>query len=61
MALAKEGDFDSQIVLTEEVKIELKWWVQDLHLNNGRTVLTSQSQLLIISDASLEGWEIIWN
>lgn len=61
MALAKEGDFDSQIVLTEEVKIELKWWVQDLHLNNGRTVLTSQSQLLIISDASLEGWETIWN
>ena len=43
------------MVLAEEVKTELNRWVQNLHLNNERTILALffQDQLSIISDAAL--------
>ena len=41
------------MVLAEEVKTELNCWVQNLHLNNERTILAFQDQLSIMSDAAL--------
>ena len=56
LELSVAGNYSSEIKLSDEVKAELQWWVQNLHLNNGRSVISYPPQLLIASDASLEGW-----
>ena len=54
--LSRAGIYSSGMKLSDEVKTELQWWVQNLHLSNGRSVISYPSQLIIASDASLEGW-----
>ena len=49
------GIYSSGIKLSEELKTELQWWVQNLHLNNGRSVISYHPQLILASDASIEG------
>ena len=49
-------NYDSSIVLTEEVRGELDWWCQNLHLSNGRSLIATIPQLVISSDASTQGW-----
>ena len=56
LELSVAGNYSSEIKLSDEVKTELQWWIQNLHLNNGRSVISYPPQLLITSDASLEGW-----
>ena len=56
LELSVAGNYSSEIKLSDEVKTELQWWVQNLHLDNGRSVISYPPQLLITSDASLEGW-----
>ena len=41
--------FDSMIVLTEEARKELQWWVENLQLTKGKTLINS-----ISANASLE-------
>ena len=53
-----EENDSSEIKLSDEVRTELKWWVQNLPLNNGRSVIFYPPpliKLIIASDASLEG------
>ena len=38
-----------------EVKAKLDWWVQNLHLTNGKSIIPASHQLIIASDASLKG------
>ena len=45
------------IVLTEEARKELQWWVENLQLTKGKTLINLQPQITISTDASLEGWE----
>ena len=54
--LAITKNFDSMIVLTEEARKELQWWVENLQLTKGKTLINSQPQITISTDASLEGW-----
>ena len=54
--LSGAGIYSLGMKLSDEVKTELQWWVQNLHLSNGRSVISYPSQLIIASDASLEGW-----
>ena len=42
--------------LSEEVRAELNWFVENIHLNYGKTLLSNPPQLIIASDASLKGW-----
>ena len=35
---------------------ELIWWVNNLKLSNGRSLVNSKPQIIITSDASLKGW-----
>ena len=56
LELSVGGNYSSEIRLSEGVKTELQWLVQILHLNNGRSVISYSPQLIIASDASLEGW-----
>ena len=43
------------IVLTEEARKELEWWVENLQLTKGKTLINPQPQITISTDASLEG------
>ena len=54
--LASSQNYDSLVTLTEEVKEELDWWCQNLLLSNGRSLVQASPQLVIASDASLQGW-----
>lgn len=51
------GDYDSMVVLSEEAKIELKWW-RDHILTAYNFIDTSHGDptFVIFSDASLTGW-----
>ena len=54
--LASKGNFETSLTLTQEVRKELEWWIQNLHLSNGKALLALPPQLVITSDASLQGW-----
>ena len=56
LELSVAGNYSSEIKLSNEVKTELQWWVQNHDLNNERSVISYPPQLLVDSDASLEGW-----
>ena len=49
-------NFNSMIVLTEKSRKELQWWVGKLQLIKGKTLINSQPQITVSTDASLEGW-----
>lgn len=51
-----DRDYNSVIELTEKVKAELNWWVQNIHLNKGRTLIPNPPQLIKVSDVSLKSW-----
>ena len=54
------GNYSSEIKLSDQLKTELQWWVQNFHLNNRRSVISYPPQLLIASDVSLEGWGVFF-
>ena len=45
--LSKEENYDSLMTLTEEVKEELKWWMQNLHLTKENTLVSTLIQPVI--------------
>ena len=49
-----ERDYNSQIELTDDLKVELNWWVQTINLNKVKTLIPDPLQLIIASDASLK-------
>ena len=34
-----ERDYNSQIELTDDLKVELNWWVQTINLNKVKTLI----------------------
>lgn len=36
---------------------ELNWWIQNLNLYNGKSVIIPQAQIIISLDALSKGWE----
>ena len=53
--VAITNNFDSMIVFTEEARKELQWWVENLQLTKGQTLINSQPLITISTDVSLEG------
>ena len=49
------GNFAATIPLTEECRVDLKWWVDNI-LSVKRDILLSPPQFTVESDASLKGW-----
>ena len=45
-----------EIVLNENSKIKLKWWIQNLELCNGWASIQPPAEVLIQADASTKGW-----
>ena len=46
--------------MTTEVKIKLNWCVQKLHYTKQKSIISAPSQLIIASNASLEGWGALY-
>ena len=53
----KESHSNQQkIVLDHQSKTELLWWITNLDLCNGRSLIQPPAQVLIQTDASTKGW-----
>ena len=44
-----------RVCLSQEAKKELIWWVRNLKMSNGRSLVNSEPQIIIASDASIKG------
>ncbi len=44
------------VTLTQEARIDIQWWVHNLILSNGKSIIPPCPDLSIYSDASLKGW-----
>lgn len=45
------------MIISEESKREINWWIKTLKDYNGKIIRPSAPQIYIESDASLIGWE----
>jgi len=45
--LPKEGSYNSLLTLSSQGRLEIEWWIKNLALNNGRTLLKSSPELII--------------
>ena len=48
--------YERMITLSPLSRAEIEWWIHNLQLNNGRSLVWKPPQLVIKSDASKEGW-----
>lgn len=55
-ALRETQDYNHPCRLSPEAKQDLTWWIHSLHQHNGRSIIPPTAELIITSDASLEGW-----
>ena len=55
-SLSEKLSYLEKIVLNENSKIELKWWVQNLELCNGPALIQPPAEVLMQTDASTKGW-----
>ena len=54
--LISHNSFEEKVELSVEARKELLWWKENLILCNGRSLISSPPQIIISSDASLQGW-----
>ena len=54
-------DYQSPVQLSTQAKEDLQWWELYLSNWNGRSLISQQSSMTIISDASLQGWGAFCN
>ena len=49
--------YKEKIILNDQALGELQWWIENLKYFNGRYLIQAKPQIVIQTDASLEGWE----
>ena len=49
------GDFDGKMSLSTEAREEVLWWLENAR-SSGKTILEHDPNLVLFTDASLEGW-----
>ena len=54
--LLKNKSYAATMMLTDQCKLELQWWVQNLVTWNGRAIISSGPDMIIQTDASKAGW-----
>ena len=47
--------YESLIKLDQKSRLELEWWVENLHLKSGEPIMTRAPDLVIYSDAATSG------
>jgi len=55
-ALHQSGSYDGKVRLTSGAVTDLQWWVQKLTMWNGKSLVRPHCNLVVYSDASLDGW-----
>ena len=60
-SLNQAGPFQAEIVLNDLSKQELFWWIENLRLNNGRSLRQKKPTFVIPADASKSGWDVFCN
>ena len=50
------GSYETRVALSVEAQAELHWWTKFLGTTNGRAIKSHLTDLVIHSDASLQGW-----
>lgn len=53
--LRKWGSYETTVYLDEDSRKELKWWIKNLILRQGRPILTTMPDIIIHSDAAKTG------
>ena len=53
------GDFDSKMLVTDSMKVDLLWWVNNL-ASQKRKITHRSADIVITSDASLNGWGAVY-
>lgn len=51
----KKGNFEANMCITPTMKIELRWWIENVS-SQTRKIRHDNADLVIITDASLSGW-----
>ena len=59
-SLRRTCDFDTQVNLSKEAKLNLIWWTNNLPSLRGSPILPPTADLTISSDASKIGWGASW-
>ena len=59
-ALKKNGSYESQVLLNKESQLDLLWWVKNIEIYNGRSLIQLPAQALLQTGASLTGWGAVW-
>ena len=60
-SLNQASSYQVEIVLNSLSKQKLFWWVENLRLNNGRSLRQKEASLVIQTDASKSEWGAFWN
>ena len=55
------NSFEEKVIISVETRNELLWWKENLTLCSGRSLISPQPQIIIRSDASLQGWGASYN
>ena len=54
--VSQSNRYDATAHLPQAAKDELRWWMENIHLANGKAILCPKANLIIESDASRLGW-----
>ena len=52
----KNTSYKSEVLQNKESQMELFWWVKNIEIYNGRTLIQLSPQALLQTDTSLTGW-----
>jgi len=59
--LRSTGSFKARMTLNRASRDDLQWWINQLQHWNGRAIMTPPPDMIIHSDASLQGWGAVYN
>ena len=58
VAMRGRVNYDTPARMTKAARNDLRWWLDEMECNNGRSLQTRQWDEVIESDASLRGWGV---
>ena len=56
-ALKLSKCYHAKVHLDKDAKDELFWWIKNFRLYNGKSLILPPTDLYILTDASIKGWE----
>lgn len=59
--LLEDKHYEAMIPISGEVKTELRWWINQLVVSNGKSIIDSNSSMILTSDALDIAWGATWD